>query len=199
MKILKKGKMPDGTKIQIEDWKEDYSFMNVCVIGTYPIAVNTSKNSLIRAGDTFRLELSRFKSNKEVEDIFTKLENGKLELKDLSDNFNLGHTDKFYLGLVKTEEMIDENTLKQNIKLYINSDYHRQEDFTDLEMTEETRDEINNLVEKELDVLTVDELNNMLNELKSAETIDLTKYSSLALNRLNENKKLEDEEEEDEL
>ena len=119
MKILKRGQMPDGTKIQIEDWKENYSFKNVYTIGTYPLAVNTSKNSLIRAGETFRLELDGFKTNEEVEDIFTKLEKGKIELKDLSDYFLQGHTDKFYLGLVKTEEMTEDDKFNENLKIYI--------------------------------------------------------------------------------
>ena len=36
MKILKKSQMPDGTNIQIEDWKNDYSYIKTLPIGTYP-------------------------------------------------------------------------------------------------------------------------------------------------------------------
>lgn len=38
MKVVKKSKMPDGTHIQIEDWKDVYDFMNIYSIATYPKA-----------------------------------------------------------------------------------------------------------------------------------------------------------------
>ena len=38
MKILEKATTPDGIDIQIEDWSDTYSFMNILSIGVYPIA-----------------------------------------------------------------------------------------------------------------------------------------------------------------
>lgn len=47
MRIVNKGVMPDGTKIQLEDWSEDYPFYApVAHIAAYPIA----KESRDRAG-----------------------------------------------------------------------------------------------------------------------------------------------------
>lgn len=42
MRIVKKGVMPDGTAIQLEDWSEDYSFYApVSHLAAYPIAKKT--------------------------------------------------------------------------------------------------------------------------------------------------------------
>ena len=43
MKVVRKSKMPDGTDIQIEDWKDVYEFMSIYSIATYPKAKNSSK------------------------------------------------------------------------------------------------------------------------------------------------------------
>lgn len=108
MKIIKKTKMPNGTDIQIEDWREDYPFLKVFDIGVYPNAKNSSKYRFIYANETFRLTLTGFESNKQVEKIFNQLEKGKIKLEELSEYFQNGNRDKFYLGLVQSEE-IEEN------------------------------------------------------------------------------------------
>ena len=61
MKVVKKSKMPDGTHIQIEDWKDVYDFMNIYSIATYPKAKNSSKygfieNNQIELLPTFKLK-----------------------------------------------------------------------------------------------------------------------------------------------
>lgn len=42
MKVLERAKTPEGFDIQIEDWEEDYSFMNIHSLTAYPIAKNGS-------------------------------------------------------------------------------------------------------------------------------------------------------------
>ena len=103
MKVIKKSKMADGTKIQIEDWREDYSFEKTLEIGVYPKAQNSSKNGYIEKNNEFRLSLTNFKNDKQVENTFGQLEKGQIRLGDLSDYFRNGKKDKFYLGLSDSE------------------------------------------------------------------------------------------------
>ena len=100
MKILKKSQMPDGTKIQIEDWKKDYNFIKTLSIGTYPIAKNSNKDNLIQSNQTFRLELTNFENDEQVQNIFHQLELGKIFLQDLSKYFYNREKDKFLLGIL---------------------------------------------------------------------------------------------------
>ena len=101
MKILQKGITPDGINIQIADWKEDYSCFKTLMIATFPIAKNTN-NTWVKIGETFRLELSRFfTSDEEVNEIFKKLEEGKIRLEELSDHFWNYKKDMFYLGMIE--------------------------------------------------------------------------------------------------
>lgn len=87
MKVIKKSKMPDGTNIQIEDWKDDYSFIMTLYIAAYPIA-KESNNFMIHRNQTFRLELSNFNSDNEVETLFRKLESAETTLKECVNYFN---------------------------------------------------------------------------------------------------------------
>lgn len=82
MEILKKGEMPDGTRIQIENWKGTYSFMFYgSTIAAYP------KD---RYGITF-LTSCDFGSNKEAEKVFNELIQGTKTLKDFNfDTFKDG-------------------------------------------------------------------------------------------------------------
>ncbi len=105
MKIIKKSKMPNGTDIQMEDWKNDYAHIKTLIIGTYPKAKNTSVSGLIERNKTFRLELSNFENDKQVENIFDQLEKGTISLEELSDYFYNGHKDMYYLGIVDNEEL----------------------------------------------------------------------------------------------
>lgn len=102
MKIIQKSKMPDGTIIQIEDWREDYTHIKTLQIGAYPKAKNTSNNNIIEANSKFRLDLVGFKNNKEVEDIFNKLEKGIIKLEHLQEHF-YSTKYRFYLGLFENE------------------------------------------------------------------------------------------------
>lgn len=108
MKVLKKSKMPDGTDIQIEDWKDVYEFTKTNSIVAYPKAKNTSKYGYVRNNERFRLELIHFKDDEQVENIFNKLEKGTIKLEELSKHFYTGHQDMYYLGMVETEEIQEE-------------------------------------------------------------------------------------------
>ena len=94
MEVLKRAEMPNGTKIQIENWKNDYDFIKTINIAVYPIAQRGSE-----ANKTFRLELEDFESDKEVQDIFEKLEKGKIELTELTNYFRSGSKDEYLLGI----------------------------------------------------------------------------------------------------
>lgn len=123
MKILNKSKMPDGTKIQIEDWKENYSFMDTYVIGTYPKAkIESDEYFGIHRGESFRLELDNFSNNDEAISIFNKLEKGEIKLENLQEYFREGYKDSYCLGF--TEENIPKNeyiALKDKQQLEINN------------------------------------------------------------------------------
>ena len=106
MKIRERNTMPDGTKIQIEDWKEDYpGIFNTITIATYPKAKNTGKHNWVRRGESFRLELQReFDSDEQVEALFKQLVNGKVKLEDLSKHYWNGKRDMFIMGLRESED-----------------------------------------------------------------------------------------------
>lgn len=87
MQVIKRSKMPDGTDIQIENWKEDYDFIKTLYIAAYPIA-KESNDFVIKRNQKFRLELSRFSSDDKVLDLFQKLESGKITLKKCVDYFD---------------------------------------------------------------------------------------------------------------
>ena len=100
MKVIKRSTMPDGTSIQIEDWREDYPtvFENYS-IGAYPIAQRTSKYKLIEDGRKFRLDITSLNAEDDVEQVFQDLENGTITLESLSDHFWNGEKDMWYLGM----------------------------------------------------------------------------------------------------
>jgi len=56
MTIIKKGVMPDGTNIQIEDWHDNYDFMpRASTIASYPISKTTKEGSFApKAGEQYR-------------------------------------------------------------------------------------------------------------------------------------------------
>lgn len=108
MKIVKKSKMLDGTNIQIEDWKDVYEFMSIYSIATYPKAKNSSKYGFIENNKNFRLELTRFESNEQAEQIFKQLEKGTITLNELSNHFLDIHRDMYYLGMIETEKIQEE-------------------------------------------------------------------------------------------
>lgn len=108
MKIIKKSKMPDGTNIQIEDWKDVYELMDIYCIATYPKAKNSSKYGFIENNKNFRLELTRFESNEQAEKIFKQLEDGSISLNELSNHFLDIQKYMYYLGMTDIEEIQEE-------------------------------------------------------------------------------------------
>ena len=86
MKILEKATTPDGIDIQIEDWSDTYSFMNILSIGVYPIA-KQSDTVWIRPNERFRMSLG-------------KLKNGNYKLEDLTEHFEEKANNMYYLGLL---------------------------------------------------------------------------------------------------
>lgn len=100
MKVLDRAKTPEGIDIQIEDWKETYSFINTLNIATYPIAKNTSKYRWVEGGRRFRLNISTFNNDEEVKQAFDDLISGNKQIIDFSEQFENGDKDKFYMGLI---------------------------------------------------------------------------------------------------
>lgn len=98
MKIIKQSKMPSGTLIQLEDWQEDFSHVKALEIGAYPKAKSTSKSGFIKNNENFRVDLVNFESDEEAKEIFNKLENGKITLKQLREHFFNGKEDEYLLG-----------------------------------------------------------------------------------------------------
>lgn len=94
MKVIKKGVMPDGTSIQIEDWSEDYSFHNPCdTVAAYPVAkqsVLTSHGFYPEQNRKFRTDF-KFKDGKTAEKSFNDLINGISTLKDYIDVMDNPH------------------------------------------------------------------------------------------------------------
>lgn len=90
MKLIKEGTMPNGTKIYLEDWHDDYSSIfpaNNCV-SAYPIA----KESRLRydsycyphIGKSFRLDF-HFDSALAAEQAFQALQSGEKSFKDFAE------------------------------------------------------------------------------------------------------------------
>ena len=90
MKLIKEGTMPNGTKIYLEDWHDDYPSIfpaNDCV-AAYPIA----KESRLRydsycyphIGKSFRLDC-HFDSALAAEQAFQALQSGEKSFKDFAE------------------------------------------------------------------------------------------------------------------
>ena len=91
MKIIDKATMPDGTKIQLEDWSEDYPKLFGLVIAGYPIAQKTSEFGFIQYGKTMRVDIDYLKkenANEQAKADFEALKNGNKILKDLKERFS---------------------------------------------------------------------------------------------------------------
>ena len=87
MEIIERATMPNGTKIQIEDWSKDYScFAKNSTIATYPVAKETADNLLgyPERGKTFRLSI-QFKNEEEARKCFEQLKTGEKQLIDFAD------------------------------------------------------------------------------------------------------------------
>lgn len=106
MKIIKRSLMPDGTDIQIEDWRNDYpTVFKTISIAAYPKAKYGSRSGFIQRGKSFRLSMDiNWSSNNEVLAIFKCLENGEILLEDLGEHYWNGDKDKFYMGFESVSE-----------------------------------------------------------------------------------------------
>lgn len=82
--ILQKGRLPDGTMIQIEDWSEDYKFMGYgSTIGAYPVSkMGYSEQFAPRKGEKIRVEYD-FENEVAAGQIFSELIEGTKTLKDI--------------------------------------------------------------------------------------------------------------------
>ena len=89
MKILKNGIMPDGTKIQIEEWQETYDFMPYgATVASYPISRSTHEGSFSpKAGESYRFSFD-FETHEEAKCAFNNLISGNKTLVDFKEKFN---------------------------------------------------------------------------------------------------------------
>lgn len=107
MKVVEKAVMPNGTEIQLEDWRDhnakEYPDLYGLIIGAYPIAKNTVKHKWIESGDIFRLSICMNQytgySNNDVKADFETLKSGEKSLEDLKNYFWNGEKDMWLLGM----------------------------------------------------------------------------------------------------
>jgi hypothetical protein len=101
MTIVDKGVMPDGTEIQLEDWRQDYDNLFGYMIATYPIAKNTGKRGWVRGGREFRLSITinECKNYDAVKAEYDALIRGEKTLEDMAQYFYDGERAMWYLGM----------------------------------------------------------------------------------------------------
>ena len=101
MVVLERGVMPDGTEIQLENWKDILADGNLS-IAAYPIAKRPAGYT-IEKGKRFRLQISANKysnySNEMVKADYFALIEGKKQLEDLSGHFYYLNRDMYALGM----------------------------------------------------------------------------------------------------
>lgn len=87
MKILQKGKMQDGTDIQIEEWHENYNFVPYgSTLASYPLSKISLEGQFAPKGnERCRIAFS-FESEEEAKQVFDNLLNGKSNLADYKEN-----------------------------------------------------------------------------------------------------------------
>jgi hypothetical protein len=87
MRDIDKGAMPDGTKVYIEDWSEDYpgTLAPKATIGAYPKAKVSFPGAFSPKGnERFRAQLD-FGSEDEAREAFSRLCAGEAVLADYGD------------------------------------------------------------------------------------------------------------------
>lgn len=89
MKVLQKGKMQDGTHIQIEEWNEDYNFMPYAdTLASYPLSKTTIQRQFApKAGEKYRIAFN-FESAEETQKAFNNLLTGEKILSDYKENIS---------------------------------------------------------------------------------------------------------------
>ena len=88
MKVIKRGVMPDGTDVQIEDWSGSYPGVHkyADVVAAYPVSqCNLDGAFAPKAGEKFRCGLHFWDTEKAAE-AFNALLSGTAELKDYAAN-----------------------------------------------------------------------------------------------------------------
>jgi len=83
MKVLEKGKTPDGIDIQIEEWHENYDFMPYGrTLASYPISKTDHDGAFApKRNKIYRFSFD-FISNEEAKTAFGNLLNGETTLSD---------------------------------------------------------------------------------------------------------------------
>lgn len=98
MQIIRKDTMPNGVKIQLEDWGKAG-----LAIGAYPVAMNSGKYGWVLQHRTFRLHIHEDASagytNLDVTADYERLVSGEKKIEDLSAHFWNGEKDKWFLGM----------------------------------------------------------------------------------------------------
>lgn len=92
MKVVKKDKMADDTKIQIENWNNDYKWISKnSTVACYPISKDNIDsdwcNAYPQRGKSFRYQL-QFRTEKEAEMAYMELIKGKKKLVDYISNYD---------------------------------------------------------------------------------------------------------------
>lgn len=106
-KIIDTAVMPDGTKIQLEDWhsenSEEYPNLYGYTIAAYPVAKNSGRSGWTRLGEEFRVTICRNEHMQYSDDMvlsdYEALKNGAKTLADLKEYFQYKTKDEYYLGL----------------------------------------------------------------------------------------------------
>jgi hypothetical protein len=87
MKVLQKGIMPNGTPIQIEEWRENYSFVPYgATIGSYPKSKVSHEGAFAPKGNVVYRFAFEFDSGEEAETAFKALLEGNKALADYREN-----------------------------------------------------------------------------------------------------------------
>lgn len=89
MKVTDVSSMKDGTKIQIEDWHDDFNFFEEnSTLAAYPISkVNQKGQFAPKMNRTFRLSFN-FSTEEETQQAFIDLKIGAKQLIDFKDQLN---------------------------------------------------------------------------------------------------------------
>lgn len=89
MKVLNRGIIKDGTKIQIEDWSEDYSFYNYgCTLASYPESKRSYKGQFApKEGQIYRFDF-KFNSFEETQKAYNELLEDAKILSDFKENLS---------------------------------------------------------------------------------------------------------------
>ena len=83
MQVIKEGKMPNGTEIQIEDWSENYNSMPPSsTIVAYAVSKTTKEGAFSpKAGEVYRFSFN-FDNENDAAEAFVALVNGRKDLAD---------------------------------------------------------------------------------------------------------------------